>query len=246
VGAGLFASPYRPRPLEWEYDGVRYHNERNVATPKTGWNFIAQLRSWMPPPLAVVLWFACDDSSTAPRTPVYTSSTRLSSAYYGRGPQDGVVSPIMVWDPTKAFWIQNQVSNWVYFRYADAYPVLQEKLHTLQKDLMNQVAIADERALQAYYNSDDKDGPVRAVEFVTLFTVNAGNTVHRVWQDFYGQLFVRFRDFYTILPQPDDPACGCQANEPGLSEVMKKRIVEGRNGAHYKMIENNILETGSD
>jgi hypothetical protein len=56
----------------------------------------------------------------------------------------------------------------------------------LQKDFMKQVTIAAERALQAYYNSDDKDGPAQAVEFVTLFTVNAGNTVHRVWQDFFG------------------------------------------------------------
>lgn len=243
VGAGLFASPYRPRPLEWEYDGAHYHNERSVATPKTGWNFIAQLRPWMPPPLAVVLWFACDDSSTAPRTPVYTSSTRVSSAYYGRGPQDGVVSPIMTFDWTKAFWVQNQVSNWVYFRYADAYPVLQEKLKALQKDLMNEVAVADERALQAYYGNDE-DGPAQAVKFVTLFTVNAGNTVHRVWQDFYGQLFVRFRDFYTILPEPDNPACGCQANEPGLSEATKKRIVQ-ETGEHYKVIDNAVLETAT-
>ena len=240
VGAGLFESPYRPRPLEWEYEGVRYHNERSVATPKTGWNFIAQLRPWMPPPLAVVIWFACDDSSTAPRTPVYTSSTRLSPAYYGRGPQDGVVSPIMTFDSTKAFWVQNQVSNFVYFRYADAYPVLQEKLDALQNDLMAKVAIVDQRALQAYHDH----GPDKAVDFVTLFTVNAGNMVHRVWQEFYGQLFVQFRDFYTILPSPENPACGCQADEPGLSNAMKKRIVE-ETGEHYRVIEENIGTGGN-
>ena len=34
VGAGLFEAPYRPRPLEWEYEGVKYHNERSIATAK--------------------------------------------------------------------------------------------------------------------------------------------------------------------------------------------------------------------
>lgn len=153
VGAGLFEAPYRPRPLQWEHEGVKYHNERSVSAAKTGWNFVAQVRHWMPAPLAVVIWFGCDDSSMAPRTPVYASSTRLSPAYFGKGPQDGVVSPIMTFDPTKAFWVQNQVSNFVYFRYADAYPVLQDKLDVLQKDLMAKVAIVDERALKAYHRA---------------------------------------------------------------------------------------------
>jgi dipeptidase len=38
VGAGVFGSPYRPRPLEWSYGQKMYFNERTVAIEKTGWN----------------------------------------------------------------------------------------------------------------------------------------------------------------------------------------------------------------
>jgi dipeptidase len=89
VGSGLYSAPYRPRPLEWESRGKKYHNERSVATKQTGWNFIAQIRSWMPPELSALMWFGVDDSSMSPRVPVYGSSTSVSQAYGGKGAQDG-------------------------------------------------------------------------------------------------------------------------------------------------------------
>lgn len=78
VGSGLFASPYRPRPLVWSLEEdteeeeetlqtnhggrllrstenkesskpTRYHNERSIATAKTGWSFVAEIRPHMPP-----------------------------------------------------------------------------------------------------------------------------------------------------------------------------------------------------
>jgi dipeptidase len=64
VGSGLFASPYRPRPLVWSLEEnaensslrskekqkstTQYHNERSIATAKTGWSFVAEIRPHMP------------------------------------------------------------------------------------------------------------------------------------------------------------------------------------------------------
>jgi dipeptidase len=231
VGSGLFESPYRPRPLEWKYNNVTYHNERNIATAKTGWNFVGQVRPWMPAPLSALVWFACDDSSTSPRVPVYGSSTRISPAYAGKGPQDGVVSPLLKLDLSKAFWVQNMVSNFAYYRWKDVYPILRHKIDQMQSDLLQKVAIVDERAMKAY----DEEGVEAAVSYVSNFSWNAGNTVHRLWMEFYGDLFVQFRDFYTIVPKEGDPLCGCEAKEPGLSEAMKKRIVD-ETGDHYKVV----------
>jgi dipeptidase len=52
----------------------------------TAWTFIAQSRAWLPPPIAALLWFAPDDSSTAVRAPFYGGITRL------------------VWRPLRTFW----------------------------------------------------------------------------------------------------------------------------------------------
>jgi dipeptidase len=237
VGAGIFASPYRPRPLEWTYDNdqMLYHNERNIATAKTGWNFIGQIRPSMPAILSTILWFACDDSSTSPRTPIYTASTEISSAYYGVGPQDGVLSPLLEFDSTRAFWIQNMVSNFAYSRWKDVYPVLQSKLIDVQVKLQYQVAWVDKYALQMYQEKSS----TAAIQHVTEFSYHTADFLHSTWVDFYGELFVQFRDYYTIVPKPDDPLCGCTAMEPGLSDVVKKRIVD-ETGDHYRVFSETI------
>jgi dipeptidase len=232
VGAGLFASPYRPRPLEWTYGGQSYHNERSVATAKTGWNFIAVVRPWMPTALSTILWFACDDSSTAPRVPVYASSTRIAPPYQGKGSQDGVVTPLLTFDLDKAFWVQNMVSNFAYYRWMDMYPVLQNKLRQVHEYHAAQLYGADQAAMFLY----DNDGVDTAIEYVTQFGYDAGIALHEDWKRFYGELFVRFRDLYDIVPKPNEPVCNCEAKEPGMSEAVKKRIVD-ETGDRYKVIQ---------
>ena len=232
VGAGLFETPYRPRPLQWTYKNKKYHNERSIATPKTGWNFVGQIRPWMPASLSSLVWFACDDSSTSPRTPVYSSSTKISQAYSGKGPQDGVPSPLLTLDLAKAFWVQNMVSNFAYYRWKYVYPILRSKIDELQLDLEQKVAIADQRAMKAL----DEESEEKAVAFVTMFSVNTGNALHRAWMNLYGDLFARFRDFYSITEKEGNAACSCEAKESGLSETMKKRIVD-ETGDHYRVIE---------
>jgi dipeptidase len=230
VGAGIFESPHRPRPLEWEYQGKKYHNERPVATYKTGWNFVASIRPNMPRELAAILWFALDDSSTSPRVPVYASSTAIASAYAGKGTQDGVPGNLLKLDMTKAFWIQQMVSNFCYARWSDAYPFVRQKIDSIHADFRDQLQLVDETALQLYHN----ESASAAVEYVTQFSVAAGTKMHQDWLDFYGTLFVRFRDFSIISADEDDKRCRCKVEEPGLSDVTKRRIVL-ETGTHYEV-----------
>jgi dipeptidase len=238
VGAGLFGSPYRPRPLVWEYGDNKYHNERSIATPKTGWSFIAQIRPWMPPPLAAVMWYAMDDSSTAPRLPVYGCSRTISPPFAGQGSQDGIVTPVLQFSLEKAFFVQNMVSNLCYGRFQETYPLVRNKIDAIQTDFELQLKMVDETALQVYR----EQGPNAAIDHVTLFSVNAGMKLQELWMDFYGQLFVQFRDFWTIVPAADEPSCGCRAQEPGLSHAVKGRIVQ-ETGNHYRVEESLSQDT---
>ena len=106
VGAGVYNTPYRARPLTWKYKGKTYLNERAIATQQTGWSFIAEIKSNFPRDCSSILWFSVDDSSTSPRFPVYSCSTRVSDAYGGLGTQDGVAAPLLHFDLGKAFWVQ--------------------------------------------------------------------------------------------------------------------------------------------
>jgi Dipeptidase len=222
VGAGVYNSPYRPRPLAWKYRNVSYHNERAVATQQTGWNFVAQIRLNMPRPISSILWFAVDDSSTSPRFPVYGCSTAVSDAYYGKGTQDGVPAPLLQFDLGKAFWVQNMVSNLVYTRWSDAYAMVREKIGIIQKSFEDELHYVDQQLLAQYDHGNEQE----MVRLATDFSVQAGDRLHKEWMMFYGDLFARLRDFYIVEKDPSDPICNCKVIEREMSDEWKQRIVK--------------------
>ena len=230
--AGQNNAPYRPRPLEWTHEGKTYHNERTVGTHQTGWNFIAQIRLSFPTPIASLLWFAVDDSSTSPRFPVYGCSTYVSEAYGGMGTQDGVPSSLLKFDLGHAFWVQNMVSNFVYSRWRDAYPVLQQELARVQSNFHSQVQAFDAKLIESY-TKGDKDDTIEMVTSATQFSVSAGDEMHKSWLEFYGILFSRFRDFFEILPDDKEPSCNCQVKEIGFTESWKETIIK-ETGTRYE------------
>ena len=250
VGAGEFATPYRTRPLVWKYEGLEYANERAIATQQTGWNFIAQMRPYsavetsspethpsarmttsksssnnsLPQYISSILWFGADDSSTAPRVPVYGCSTELSPAFSGKGPQDGVTSPLLQFDINKAFWVQNLVSNFVYSRWNLAYPVLKQKRQDVMNDFIKEVEKLDERISMLHGNEWE-----RGIHEATEFTVNAGDKLQQIWWQFHGELFVRFRDFFDIHENSNG---GIVVKEVGYRGSWRKRIVDETGDFH--------------
>lgn len=221
IASGIFEAPYRPRPQTWGYKGECYVNERTIAIKKTGFNFIEQISLSMPIELSAVLSFAVDDSSTTPRFPVYSSSTRRSTHYYGVSLQDEVRQPLVTLDTTKAFWVQNMVSNFVYYHYKDAYPVLKRELDYVQKVFTIKLALMDEEALSLYKNGDIEE----AIRKVTDFGVHAGDTMHAHWLHFYGILFVRLHDYVIMSHKEDNAGCGCTTIYSPYDDEWKERIV---------------------
>lgn len=126
--------------------------------------------------------------------------------------------------------VQNLVSNFAYFRWHDAYPFVRKRIDAIHSDFQTDVQKMDEKALAVYHD----DSAAAAVKLVTQFSVDAGQQLHEEWLTFFGELFVRFRDFSTIVPDAEDSRCGCSVQQPGLTDANKRRIVM-ETGTHYEM-----------
>jgi hypothetical protein len=122
------------------------------------------------------------------------------------------------------------VSNLAYWRWDDAYPIVRRKIDDIHSTFADQVRVIDKTALSVYQNQD----AAAAVEIITKFSVMAAEKLHNEWLDFYGEIFARFRDFSTIIPKPEDTRCGCEVQQPGLTEGDKRRIVL-ETGTHYEI-----------
>lgn len=220
AGAGPFGLPYRWRPLTWKVDSVEYCNERATATQQTGFSFITQSRSNLPDWIGGILWFGVDDASATVYTPMYCGITSIPKPF-AEGNGD-----MLTYSPTSAFWLFNRVSNFAYMRYN----VIMPDVIKVQQELENRYVVntpaIDAAALNLY-----KTDPGLARNFLTDYSVNAGNNTFNVWNDLNNYLLVKHIDgnvkkekdgkFLTNgYTQPAAPS------QPGYSESWKKMVVE--------------------
>jgi dipeptidase len=241
------SNPFRAHPLTWNSkvtpDGssgdkpLSYMHERPIATPQTGWNFVAQSRRFVPRELAGLLWFGVDDSSTTVRFPIYGSSTRVPEAFGGKGPQDGVTPPMMKFSFDSAFYVFNLVANWAYSRWDLIYPDVLKAIQAKETQYMTEVKEIDQKAITIL----DVDGPAAAIDYVTNYSVNTGNKLVKDWLSFFGDLFVKYRDGYVITANPTNTACGCSSKNAFYPQAWYDRIVKDT-GSHYLVLPDDALK----
>ena len=112
LGEGPYGMPYRPTPLVFTVDSVKYFNERPTSTQQTGFSFVSQMRSWLPRQIGGILWFGNDDANMIAYTPIYCGSSRQPECY--NTPNADAVT--FNWN--NAYWVCNWVSNMIYPRYS--------------------------------------------------------------------------------------------------------------------------------
>lgn len=183
VGAGPYALPYRWRPLTWKAEGQQFFNERATSTQQTGFSFVTQSRGWLPAPIGGVLWFGVDDTAVTVYYPVYAGSTEVSKAYaVGTGDFHHVT-----WD--SAFWVFNQVSNYSYLRWADMSKEVQKVQRELEGRFLAEQADVDSAAVALF-----KQSPRLAKDYVTRYSVAAGDEVVARWKELSKHLVYKFLD----------------------------------------------------
>lgn len=217
-GAGPFGSPYRWRPLTWNVDSVTYCNERAVSTQQTGFWFLAQSRSWLPDPIGGIFWFGVDDATSSLLMPMYCSIIRAPEKMaqgYGA---------MMEFVDDAAFWVFNQISNLCYTRYSYIHPEIFAKQQADEMKFIAAIPEIDNTAKSLLGNN-----PAKAINFLTDFSVNNGNSSVMEWKKFYGYLFTRFMDgnIKTTVEVPEGYIYHApKVEQPGYPEWFLNRIVE--------------------
>jgi hypothetical protein len=205
-----------------------YFNERPISTQQTGWNFVGQSRAWLPPALSGLLWFGVDDSATTVRFPIYGSANKVPLSFAGKGAQDGITTPMMSFDTTKAFVVFNLVANFCYYNWNLVYSEVQSKIVNLESEFSTLVTEVDAKALELFNNGDVSD----AIDYVTDFSENLGNKLVSDWYQFFGELFLKYKDGYIMNKSTENKQCGCQSSSANYPQRWYDAIASST-GNHY-------------
>ena len=221
AGAGPFGSPYRCNPLYWEYNGVKYFNERSTETVQTGFSFIAQSRNWLPDQVGGIIWFGVDDTGSTVYTPFYCSISEVPIEFrVGNG-------DMLTYSDNAAFWVFNRLAHFKYLFYNRVIGDIQKVQNELETSYQEQVKEIDSQAIDMINNG----GEMEAIAFLTDFAVkSAANTVYR-WKQLDNYLLVKYLDSNVKQEENGEfkrnghgyPA---KPKQPGYPDSWKKRVIE--------------------
>lgn len=187
VGAGPYLNTVRWRPMSWKVDGQTYLHERAIATQQTGFSFVTQSRSWLPDPVGGIIWFGVDDTYYTVYTPMYCGITSVPQSF-AEGNGD-----IMTYSADAAFWVFNEVTNFVYSRASVMTPDLQLKQKELEQKYMKETADIDARAAELF-KSSAKGSAKKGTDLITSYSVTAGDNTVKEWKELYKHLFTKYMD----------------------------------------------------
>lgn len=187
LGAGPYGNTVRWRPMSWMVDGHMYLHERAISTQQTGFSFVTQSRSWLPDPVGGIIWFGVDDTYYTVYTPMYCGITSVPHSFaVGNG-------DMMTYSDNAAFWVFNEVTNFIYTRASEMIPDMQAKQKELEDKYISETADIDAKAAELF-KSTAKGSAAKGTDLITRYSVNAGDNTTREWRELYKHLFTKYMD----------------------------------------------------
>ncbi len=183
VGAGPHGTPYRWRPMVWEYEGKKYFHERTTATQQTAFSWVAQLRNWLPNPIGGILWYGVDDANHTVHVPFYCGINTVPHCF-AEGNGD-----LLTYSETSAFWVFNRVSHFSYLFYDRVINDIRQKQEEFYKKHASYIPAIDTGAQLLYAQN-----PENAIQFLTDFSHFMANSVVDQWREFGNGLLVKYLD----------------------------------------------------
>ncbi len=191
IAQGIWNSPYRPTPLQFEVDGKKCFNERPTSTQQTGFSYVAQLRSWLPREIGGILWFGNDDGNMVAYVPIYCSNTERAECFNTPG------ADAVTFSDKNAFWVCNWVSNMTYPRYSQLFPALKEVRDSLENSYFAAQKDVEAKALALY--ASDK---AAAVKYLNGYSIKKSDEMIARWRRLAIYMIVKFNDM-AVKPEKD-------------------------------------------
>ena len=246
IGAGGNALPYRWRPMDFEFNGKTYTNERAIATQQTGFWFVGQARCDYPDVVGGILWFGTDDAATSYLTPIYANTNEVPECFKeGNG-------NMLSYSPTSSFWMNNRISNACYKMYNIMAPYVRERIDKFENEQMEKVRQIDNQALDLYkkaldgaekrgkkasgtYDAMSDTGKSFAAvkRFLTKYSVNTAQDMFHDWCKLEETLLVKYIDGNVKAQNPDGSFKHTEFStgipdgltQPGYTDTWKEAVV---------------------
>jgi dipeptidase len=208
IDAGPFGSPNRWRPMDWSIDSVNYSWERPISTQQTAFSFVSQSRGALPDQIGGVFWYGVDDTYTTCYFPLYCCITAIPESY--------TIGKLNQFSWESAWWAFNFVANFANLKYSYMIEDILEVQTELEGKFIKLQPTVEKAALDLL-----KIDSALAVQYLTDYSVSAGENVADRWRELGEKLIAKYNDGYVQDSSGRPKEKGYP--EEWLREVLKSR-----------------------
>lgn len=141
------------------------------------------MKSWIDYPIGGILWFGMDDAGQTVYTPMFSSMTDVPECYkQGNG-------DLFTFSWTSSFWINNWISNMVYYRYNQMHPDVVKVQKQLETKFQDEIPGVEEQAIALAKKSN-----AEAIDFLTKFSIDQAQYAFTEYRKLGEFLLIKYMD----------------------------------------------------
>ena len=222
VSAGPWGMPVRPMPMTFkDTEGNAMFCERPIATQKSAFTMVCQMRSWMNDEVGGITFFNCDDADMVAYVPLYCCIREVPYAFRRENtPQDQ-------YNEHSAFWLNNIVANMIYPRYS----MMIGDLREAQKELEDYYLTSQDTIVKTVSAMEDKEERVR---YLTEKSAAYTDMMMKRWTTLFNTLIVKYNDLVVFPSKDGKRISGQPYSAPGYNQHFIDDISK-TTGDRYRM-----------
>ncbi|RFT15980.1 MAG: Peptidase U34, dipeptidase precursor [Candidatus Saccharicenans subterraneus] len=158
--------------------------QRTIAINACAYATVIQLRSWLPPAVGAVCWFAFDNPALSARIPIFAGVTELPPSFE--------VCAQHRYREDSAAWIFRRANRLAILRWGDHRQVMEDTVRAFEEKAMAELPLVEKKVLEIMNSKTPDKEPLTVNQYLTQYTGDFARAAMQKYRELYEQFWTRY------------------------------------------------------
>lgn len=158
--------------------------QRTIAINACAYATVIQLRSWLPPAVGAVCWFAFDNPALSPRIPIFAGVTALPPAFE--------VCAQHHYREDSAAWIFRRTNRLAILRWGDNQKIMEDTVRAFEERALAELPLVEKKVLEIMNSKNPEKEALTVNDYLTLYTGDFARAAMEKYRELYGLFWTRY------------------------------------------------------
>ncbi len=158
--------------------------QRTIAINACAYATVIQLRSWLPPAVGAVCWFAFDNPALSARIPIFAGVTELPSSFE--------VCAQHRYREDSAAWIFRRANRLAILRWGENQKIMEDTVMAFEEKAFAELPLVEKKVLEIMNSKNPEKEPLSVSQYLTLYTNDFARAAMQKYRELYELFWTRY------------------------------------------------------